>query len=82
MSENKLKFFFKHEFNLLKYKYIEIPNSEMVESSSMDVDVASPAESVKQTSRIAGKQMVLEESDLAYEEEILHHPYSVKCWLR
>jgi len=26
--------------------------------------------------------MVLEEVDLPYEEEILRHPYSVKCWMR
>ena len=25
---------------------------------------------------------VQEESDLAYEEEILRHPYQVKCWIR
>ena len=23
-----------------------------------------------------------EESDLPYEEEILRHPYQVKCWMR
>ncbi|CAH2275284.1 pre-mRNA-splicing factor SYF1 [Pelobates cultripes] len=28
------------------------------------------------------KQIILEEDDLQYEEEILRNPYSVKCWLR
>ncbi|XP_065661534.1 pre-mRNA-splicing factor SYF1 isoform X2 [Hydra vulgaris] len=27
-------------------------------------------------------EMVLDELDMPYEEEILRHPYSVKCWLR
>eukprot|EP00794_Sanderia_malayensis_P015651 gene15651-17230_t len=27
-------------------------------------------------------QLVLEEADIPYEEEILRHPYSVKCWMR
>jgi pre-mRNA-splicing factor SYF1 len=26
--------------------------------------------------------MLQEESDLPYEEEILRHPYQVKCWMR
>lgn len=26
--------------------------------------------------------LILEDVDLPYEEEILHHPYSVKCWMR
>ena len=33
-------------------------------------------------SKKASQDLVLEDLDLPYEEEILHHPYSVKCWLR
>ncbi|XP_030852951.1 pre-mRNA-splicing factor SYF1 isoform X1 [Strongylocentrotus purpuratus] len=28
------------------------------------------------------RDLIFEEDDLAYEEEILRHPFSVKCWLR
>jgi len=36
---------------------------------------------VKQASKVPS-DLVLEEADIPYEEEILRHPYTVKCWMR
>jgi hypothetical protein len=34
------------------------------------------------TTSVGSKNIIFDDSDVPFEEEILRHPFSIKCWIR